>query len=61
MPGIYDASKPQATFLETWFLYRLAISASDDPNNPAAVAAVLDLSKSFKGVGNSIRLTLDIA
>ncbi len=57
MPGIYDASKPQATFLETWFLYRLAISASDDPNNPAAVAAVLDLSKSFKGVGNSIRLT----
>jgi len=57
MPGLYDASKPQASFLETWFLYRAAVAASDDLNNPAAVTALLDLSKSFKGLGNSIRLT----
>jgi hypothetical protein len=56
MPGLFDASKSQSSFLESWFLYRSALSAADDANNPGAVTAVLDLSKSFKGTGNSIRI-----
>lgn len=54
MPGILDASRPKASYISSWAIYRAAVAASDDLAHPENVTSIIDLTTSFNGVDAEI-------
>ena len=65
MPGINDTSKPGASFITNWEIYRTGIIAADVLPDSAphivtfAALPVLDLSRNVNGLSNQIWIVLE--